>query len=95
MWCICCGAGCGAHLPPQDMTQPMNHYFIESSHNTYLTGNQLSSESSVCMASLLILLIAEMFQIEQKTAHAFRGKHIFQMQFFLLGALLLLHANEH
>ena len=49
------------HKKKRDFSHPITDYFISSSHNTYLTGNQLYSDATASAYSSVCLLILVSF----------------------------------
>jgi Ca2+-binding EF-hand superfamily protein len=48
----------------EDMSRPLAHYFVSSTHNTYLTGNQLTSDSSADAVAAVLKAGARVVELD-------------------------------
>lgn len=74
--------------PQMDMKQPLQRYFVNSSHNTYLVGDQLKSPSSIENFAVALKIGIRCVEIDAWNGDATNGP-IVHHGFTLTGRLLL------
>ena len=77
------------------MNKPLSHYFLYTGHNSYLTGNQLSSDSSI--EPIIRALQSGVRVIELDLWSSRTNKHDIEVRHggFALLVPTLISADEH